>query len=113
MKFQAIVINEKGAFAHLNGHTFAANEVTAMADLAVDRVVLLTPGPGGIPVHVDFKFKNVLIVNAAEVAQSLYDGANWYGDSSLAGRPLSALNGLKRWAEIHKVVLSPTYNMTA
>lgn len=38
---KAIVINEKGAYAHMNGQSVEINTEQLYQDLAVDRVVLI------------------------------------------------------------------------
>ncbi len=88
---KAIVVSEKGAYKHLNGHTLEVNESHFVEDLAANRVVLNIPN-GTYVAHVDFQFKNILFVDASNVAQALY------GDA--------AINGMKRWAKIHGVNLA-------
>lgn len=43
---KAIVINEKGAYKHLNGHTLEVNQEMFYQDLAHDRIVLVAAFTG-------------------------------------------------------------------
>lgn len=110
---QAIVINEAGFFKDLNGKTFEISEASFRQDLAQNRVVLLIPDKYGKTTATDFAFKNILIVDVDKIAQTIFDAANWYGNSVLVNRPKDAYNGLKRWAETHNFKLKVLYNCPA
>jgi hypothetical protein len=103
---KAIVINEKGAYKHLNGKTLICDR-TLYADLKVDRVVMLEEVTGET-VYIDFKPKNVLFVDAEKLAQEIYDAKNW-GTPNAAG----AWVGFQRWAELHGFEFKPEYNCPA
>ncbi len=104
---KAIVINEKLAYKHMNGHTLEVNMELFYHDLSVDRVVLCY-SEADARISVDFNFKNVLFCDVERIAQELYDAKNW-------GTPNAekAWNGLTRWAQVHNVKLSPEYNCPA
>lgn len=103
---KAVVINEKGAYTHLNGKTLDIDR-TFYSDISVDRVVLIEEVSGEV-VSVDFQFKNVLFVDAQKIAQELYDAKNW-GTPQAA----SAYAGFLRWAKVHGFEFKVEYNCPA
>lgn len=103
---KAVIIGEKGAYAHLNGQTLVVDR-TFYNDLAVDRVVMIEEAAGEV-VSIDFKFKNVLFVGAQKIAQELYDAKNW-GTPGAA----SAYNGFLRWVKEHGFKFNVEYNCPA
>lgn len=103
----AIVINENGAYKHLNGHTLEVNKEMFYQDLSVGRIVLNYKESGSI-ISVDFKFKNVLFCNAEKIAQELYDAKNWGTTGAL-----NAWNGFLEWAKVHGFKFNPEYNCPA
>lgn len=104
---QAIVIKEPGAFKHLHGHTFEVKRDTLYLDLDTNRVRLTIIDAAG-STNIDFDFKNVIFVNAQDVAQELYDARNWGTTGAL-----KAWNGFKRWAYTHGFEFNPQYNCPA
>lgn len=104
---KAVVINEKGAYKHLNGHTLDVNSKSFYQDLSVERIVL-TVNDKGVLYSIDFKFENVIFCNAEKIAQELYDAKNWGSTGAL-----KAWNGFLFWAKVHGFKFNPEYNCPA
>jgi CTP:phosphocholine cytidylyltransferase-like protein len=92
---KVIVINEKGAFKHLNLRTFEVSKSNGILDLNTSFACVIYSD-----IKVDVPLKNVLIVDADVEIQNIYTDAEWYS------KYLPLKKGIQKWAEIHGFDLS-------
>ena len=101
---QVVIINEKGAYAHLNGYTLNVRQIAGgIFDIGKTTWGIILPELDGGYVC-DFPLKNIILVNAQEVGQKLYDRRNWGG-----GNSESDWDAFKAWARIHNFSFTPEY----
>lgn len=92
MQPKAILINERGAYRHLNGQTLKID----LSGLCATFVPVYVHDPVYGEVRVDTSLNNVLFVDAAEIGQHLYDQCNWGTPGSEA-----KWKAFQVWASLH------------